>query len=395
MPELTIARKKKTGWTTVAFGDVVRQVKDKVDPEKSGLTRYVAGEHIDTDDLRIRRWGMIGDGYLGPAFHMRFKPGHVLYCSRRTYLRKVAVADFEGITANTTYVLESADPKVLLPELLPFIMQTEAFTQHSIRESKGSVNPYVNFSDLTWFEFALPPIDEQRRMVTVLEAAREVVNTAEQLLIQAKQVRLSSIFAFEARVPVDGQLSSLITTLESGKSPPSTGEEATAGRLGVLKVSAVGDWEYVPSEAKAVAAGDFMPDLAVQNGDLLIARANADPDSVGRSCIVVTTRDGLMLSDKTWRAHLSAEADGLAYGILAWTKSKSFRIHVRNHLNGTDAKNISKARFLAGPAPKIDDAFRAFDEQVRALCEVVRSAAARLADARRCYRQLIEEVVVR
>lgn len=170
MPRTTMQR--KAGWTTVAFGDVVRQVKDQVDPEESGLERYVAGEHMDTDDLRIRRWGDIGDGYLGPAFHMRFKPGQVLYGSRRTYLRKIAVADFEGITANTTYVLESADPQVLLPELLPFIMQTEAFTQHSVRESKGSVNPYVNFSDLAPFEFALPPIDQQRRMLEALVAAQ-------------------------------------------------------------------------------------------------------------------------------------------------------------------------------------------------------------------------------
>jgi len=29
---------------------------------------------MDTNDLRIRRWGSVGDGYLGPAFHMRFKP---------------------------------------------------------------------------------------------------------------------------------------------------------------------------------------------------------------------------------------------------------------------------------------------------------------------------------
>ncbi|MCP4002899.1 MAG: restriction endonuclease subunit S, partial [bacterium] len=89
----------KAGCTTAAFGDVVRHVKDKVDPEESGLERYIAGEHMNSDDLIIRRWGEIGDGYLGPAFHMRFKPGHVLYGSRRTYLRKVAVADFEGITA--------------------------------------------------------------------------------------------------------------------------------------------------------------------------------------------------------------------------------------------------------------------------------------------------------
>lgn len=90
----------------VKFGDVVRQVKDKVDPQTAGLERFVAGKHMDTDNLHIRRWGDVGDGYLGPAFHMRFKPGQVLYGSRRTYLRKVAVAEFEGITANTTYVIE-------------------------------------------------------------------------------------------------------------------------------------------------------------------------------------------------------------------------------------------------------------------------------------------------
>ena len=75
----------KGTWKKVAFGDVVRQVKDKIDPKKSSLDRYIAGEHMDTDDLKIRRWGVIGGDYLGPAFHMRFKPGHVLYGSRRTY----------------------------------------------------------------------------------------------------------------------------------------------------------------------------------------------------------------------------------------------------------------------------------------------------------------------
>lgn len=167
----------KPDWQRVKFGDVVRQVKDKVDPHSSGLKRYVAGEHMDTDDLRIRRWGDVGDGYLGPAFHMHFKPGQVLYGSRRTYLRKVAVADFEGICANTTFVLESADSSKLLPELLPFVMQTEAFHEHSKRESKGSVNPYVNFSDLAWHEFALPPLEEQRLILCMLTASNKLTTS--------------------------------------------------------------------------------------------------------------------------------------------------------------------------------------------------------------------------
>lgn len=168
-----IERDLKPGWRRVKFGDVVRQCKEKTDPETSGLERYIAGDHMDTDDLRLRRWGEIGSGYLGPAFHMRFKPGQILYGSRRTYLRKVAVADFEGICANTTFVLEPHNPNELLPEFLPFLMQTEAFNDFSVKNSKGSVNPYINFSDLACFEFALPPIDEQDHIVSAIKSALE------------------------------------------------------------------------------------------------------------------------------------------------------------------------------------------------------------------------------
>lgn len=185
----------KPGWTRVKFGDVVWQVKDKVDVDSAGLDRYIAGEHMDTDDLRIRRWGTIDDGYLGPAFHMRFKPGQVLYGARRTYLRKVAVPDFEGICANTTFVLEVKDPAILLPELLPFIMQTEAFHDHSIKQSKGSVNPYVNFSDLAWYEFALPPLEEQMRIAELLTTSLKVndayssISRAGRTLLKALQLK--------------------------------------------------------------------------------------------------------------------------------------------------------------------------------------------------------------
>lgn len=175
-------RSLKPGWTWVKFGDVVRQVKDNVDPRTSGLNRYIAGEHMDTDDLRLRRWGEINGDYLGPAFHMRFKPGHVLYGSRRTYLRKVAVADFEGICANTTFVLEPQDSEVVLPELLPFIMQAETFHEFSIKNSKGSVNPYINFSDLAQYEFALPPLAEQCRMAEVLQASSAMLDSYRNLV---------------------------------------------------------------------------------------------------------------------------------------------------------------------------------------------------------------------
>ena len=166
------------GWRLVKFGDLVRKVNSRVDPDSSGISRYVAGEHMDSDKLSITRWGIVGDGYLGPAFTMRFQRGQVLYGSRRTYLRKVALADFEGICANTTLVLEtkSAD---LLQEFLPHVMSTERFHAHSISKSKGSVNPYINFIDLNDYEFALPPIAEQHRIIKLMSAIDESMKRLE------------------------------------------------------------------------------------------------------------------------------------------------------------------------------------------------------------------------
>lgn len=150
------------------FGDLVKEVKNKIDRNNNPYEYYVAGDHMDTEDLTIRRRGRFATDDVGPAFIREFKPGQILYGSRRTYLKKVAVADFAGVTANTTFVLESKNEDVLLQTLLPFIMLSEGFTKWSIMKSKGSTNPYVLFSDLADYEFALPEIEEQKKISSVL-----------------------------------------------------------------------------------------------------------------------------------------------------------------------------------------------------------------------------------
>lgn len=257
-------RPLKPGWKWLKFGDVARQVKDKVDPETSGLDRYIAGDHMDTDDLRIRRWGEIGSGYLGPAFHMRFQPGHVLYGSRRTYLRKVAVANFTGITANTTFVIESRDFSILLPEFLPFLMQTESFHAHSIKQSKGSVNPYINFTDLNWYEFPLPPIGEQQRLLSVTSALGEESIAVEELGAATEKLRRSlMIDHFEAdyssRISVAN-----IGTWHSGGTPARSASSFWGGTIPWvspkdMKVTELNSAEEMVTQAGVDAGSKLMP----------------------------------------------------------------------------------------------------------------------------------------
>ena len=47
-------------------------------------------------------------------------------------------------------------------------MLLQRFTEHSIQESKGSTNPYINWPDIVKFEFDLPPLEQQRRIAGFL-----------------------------------------------------------------------------------------------------------------------------------------------------------------------------------------------------------------------------------
>ena len=137
---------------------------------------------MNSRDLTIRRRGQFATDDVGPAFTRLFLPGQILYGSRRTYLQKIAVADFEGICANTTFVLESKDSEILENRLLPFVMLSDSFTEWAISHSKGSTNPYVLFSDLADYEINLPSIEEQRILADKLWAAYRLKEAYKRLL---------------------------------------------------------------------------------------------------------------------------------------------------------------------------------------------------------------------
>lgn len=183
-------RALKPGWKMVRFGDVVKLNTDRVaDPLTSGIERYVGLEHITPEDLHIHSWGLVAEGI---TFTNLFKPGQVLFGKRRAYQRKVAVAEFEGVCSGDIYVLETKDAAVLLPELLPFLCQTEGFYQHAVGTSAGSLSPRTNWTQLAAYEFPLPPLNEQRPMADLLWAIYSARNENENLIRNTQNLIVAS-----------------------------------------------------------------------------------------------------------------------------------------------------------------------------------------------------------
>lgn len=173
---------------TYNYCDVTEKLLRKIDPLTYDIERIVAGENLESEDFKIRTWQKVGVGYLGPAFHVLFKAGDILYGSRRTYLRKVSFSDFDGVCANTTYVIR-ANEELLLQDLLKHIMLSEKFTQYSIGVSKGSTNPYINWKDLDNFSFQVPDLETQREIANVLDGILQIVEQLKQQKTTLKHLK--------------------------------------------------------------------------------------------------------------------------------------------------------------------------------------------------------------
>lgn len=256
----------KPGWRKVKFGDVVQLSKSRcADPLAEGIERYVGLEHLEPGDLRIRSWGNVADGV---TFTSLFKPGQVLFGKRRAYQRKVAVADFSGVCSGDIYVLESKDMAVLLPELLPFICQTDAFFDHAVGTSAGSLSPRTNWTSLAGFEFALPPIEEQRRTVNLLTALEDQIDAIQVALTATTKLRKST--ALDAFSSVDGSKSKMgeVADIRNGTTPRRARDEYWKGSIPWLPTGKV-------NERIIEAADEFITEQALEECPLTLIPAGS------------------------------------------------------------------------------------------------------------------------
>jgi type I restriction enzyme S subunit len=167
----------KPDWRIWRFEQMAANVNVRIDnPSESGMEHYVGLEHLDSDSLKIRRWGTPDDV---EATKLMFKKGDIIFGRRRAYQRKLGVAEFDGICSAHAMVLR-AKPDVVVPEFLPLFIQSDLFMNRAVEISVGSLSPTINWKALAAQEFALPPVAVQERIVATIESALSCERAFEQ-----------------------------------------------------------------------------------------------------------------------------------------------------------------------------------------------------------------------
>ncbi|BBA32940.1 uncharacterized protein sS8_0975 [Methylocaldum marinum] len=228
----------KPGWKVWRFDQIATNVNVRIDnPSESGMEHYVGLEHLDPDSLRIRRWGSPDDV---EATKLMFKKGDIIFGRRRAYQRKLGVAEFDGICSAHAMVLR-AKPEVVLPQFLPFFMQSDMFMNRAVEISVGSLSPTINWKTLAIQEFALPPLGEQRRSVSLLSALEDQIEAIRAASNATTKLRKS--VALDAFSLVDSPKVKMgaVADIRNGTTPRRARDEYWKGSIPWLPTGKVND----------------------------------------------------------------------------------------------------------------------------------------------------------
>jgi len=161
------------GWEWKKLGEIAVVEKKVVLPEeiKGTYQKYIGLENIEKDTGRLTNFSeTLGDEIKSNKY--RFTVENILYGKLRPYLNKVFLPDFEGICSTDILTIKTIKGKAIR-EYVALLMRQPFFVSYASTRSSGANLPRINESKLLECKIPLPPLETQKKIVSILEKVEE------------------------------------------------------------------------------------------------------------------------------------------------------------------------------------------------------------------------------
>ena len=244
--------------TKVLLENVAQERRENIKTSKDNFP-VVGLEHITPMQVQLTDWSTDKDN----TFTKVFKKGDILFGRRRAYLKKAALAPFDGICSGDITVISPIAEKIE-PTLLPFIIQNDDFFDFAVEKSAGSLSPRVKWEHLKTYSFELPSMEKQRELAQILWAAEETKQAYKSLLqktdnlVKAKFEEMFGNINKQPKYPTIelGKISNMI----SGGTPSSKHPEYFGGTIPFVSTPCLG-----PNYINATNAQNWLTELGIKN----------------------------------------------------------------------------------------------------------------------------------
>lgn len=346
----------------VKLGDVAIEHKETCKGSKDGYP-IVGLEHLVPEEVTLTTWDEGSDN----TFTKMFRKGNVLFGRRRAYLKKAAVAPFDGICSGDITVIE-AIPDRILPELLPFIIQNDDLFDFAVGKSAGSLSPRVKWEYLKNYEFELPDMDKQRELAELLWAM-DATKKSYQKLIAATDELVKSQFMeqFVIETPYErtrlGDHISQIrgVSYKPADLRPSLSEESVL----LLRANNISAGRINHDEVQYVAKEKVSIVQLIQAGDILMCASSGSLEHVGKAAICLPSIEG-----ETFGAFcklIRPKGDLLPEYIAAYLETDEYREIIMQLACGSNINNLKTEHIdelqIPTPPAEVQEAFVSFLRQ--------------------------------
>ena len=352
------------------------------DPEAARLPLLgVENVGSDTGALNLDTGSRVGNGR---STSFRFDDRHVLYAKLRPYLNKVATPAFAGRCS--TELVPLLPRRGVDRDFLAYLLrrrETVAFVMSSVT---GSRMPRADMKALMSMRVPLPPPEEQRRIVNILNRAARIetlrTRAAERLreFVPALFVKM---FGDPVENPMGWEvrpLADLMKEFRYGTSRKCYDSAGSEDGVPVLRIPNIlrgrVDWTNLKFTS---LRGDERRNLNLERGDILFVRTNGNPEYIGR-CAVFRERQQAAYASYLIRGRLKGDgtvdpeyiSSGLALPTMRQTILRMTRTTAGNYNISIDL--LGRIR-IPVPEPKLQQKFSAIVAQTRETLNTTETSA--------------------
>ncbi|MDF7806022.1 restriction endonuclease subunit S [Pontiellaceae bacterium B12219] len=277
----------KPGWKMVTLGEVCPASPSKREcPDSSHIWNLTLDQvEADTGKISKRQYIQISDASSSTNF---VDEENVLYSKLRPYLNKVVVPD-EFACATSELVPLKPNPEKLNKWFLVHYLRSKQFVSWASNAVAGAKMPRLTMKEFWKHEIPLPPMEEQRRIVAILDAAQALIDQRKQqiaLMDQLVQSLFYDMFGDPVTNPMgweEGMIKDLAVKTQYGTSKKAHETDGEYPILRMNNITYIGGWDF-----RSLKFVDFdakeKEKYLVHKGEILFNRTNSK-ELVGKTAV--------------------------------------------------------------------------------------------------------------
>lgn len=298
-----------SGWVECSLAEVCEPV-EKIDPMGAGRSeiRYVDIGSIDGATQRLVNSPVISAASAPTRARQVLRSADTVFSTVRPYLRKIAYIDdsLNNEFASTGFTVLRPGSR-LLPRYLFHFATSESLLSQVLPHQRGVSYPAVRDKDVLASRIPVPPLDEQRRIVDILEDHLSRLDAAAALLSRVDGGLTALINAWLAHLPwgknVEARpLGDVLVGSRTGWSRGRRHEAPSDQGVPYLKMNNIRqDGELVLDRVTYVTGSPAEIDrFTLRAGDLLFNSKNSR-ELVGKTTVVDERSEGFTFNENLAR----------------------------------------------------------------------------------------------